>query len=270
MKFVLAFCFLLTSLAFSQEKKVNEHMIVAKGCESLTDNIQLRDCLSKVVSQTLQSQMKSSFQNTLNPGLNKFIITFKITKDKKVELLKINTNNTNTEKYIAKYLSKIKIEKPGIIDDSPVDVTFSVPLKIRKKINGPVAVHEMSRLIFQYDKSNTSNLKPTLNHCGSTSGKVETVECMQTYLIDGTYNSINTNKIKSMMNDGLNTIKIRVSYNKNNEISKIDSASGNLKLDSIFEETLVNLLKKVQFESPSNGDESFSGDLVLVLNYLKT
>ncbi|WP_127845499.1 hypothetical protein [Psychroflexus aestuariivivens] len=115
-----------------------------------------------------------------------------------------------------------------------------------------------------------TKLKPTLNHCGSSSGKVKTVECMQTYLIDGTYNSINTNKIKSMMNDGLNTIKIRISYNKNNEISKIDSASGNLKLDSIFEETIVNLLKKVQFESPSNGDESFSGDLVLVLNYLKT
>ena len=146
---------------------------------------------------------------------------------------------------------------------------FSV-WKIRNKINGPVAVHEMSRLIFQYDESNTSNLKPTLNHCGSSSEKVENVECMQTYLIDGTYNSINTNKIKSMMNDGLNRIKIRVSYNKNNEISKIDSASGNLKLDSIFEETLVDLLKKVQFESPSNGDESFSGDLVLVLNYLKT
>lgn len=269
---LLSFLLLCTTISYSQEPK--ETMLVAEGCEGLTDNLELRNCFSKVISKTLNKQVGSSFTKTLNPGESRFMVNIKVTKDQNIELVLMNTTNEKTKHLVEKYLNKIKILKPAMQKGEPVSVLFTFPLTLRHNVSGPLPVHKISRLTFLYDEGNQNHAIPTLQHCDCKDhdhsyDKNEMVKCMTSYLINGALNSVDANDINHMLKDGINTIKIKVSHNENNEITDVTSASGNIKLDDIFENTIHELLKKVRFLSPNDGEKSYKGDLLLILNYVK-
>lgn len=244
-------------------------MLVVKGCESLSDNLELKNCFSKVVANTLSKQISSSFVKTLNPGVNKFNISFEVITEKKAQLHLVNTTNRRSEKYLKHFIKKIKVKQPAIIENKPVAVTFNIPLTINNNGDGPFAFHKMSRLVFIYDKSNKSNLRPTLEHCSNSTEDDEATKCLETYLVNGAFNSIDANKIDSLLEKGLNTFKIKISHNDKNEILEINPDTGSLKLDEIFKENIKALLDKATFKSPSEENKSFKGEMVLVINYLK-
>jgi hypothetical protein len=92
---------------------------------------------------------------------------------------------------------------------------------------------------------------------------------MNTFLVNGTFNSVDSSRINHMLKDGVNTIKIKITFDQNNKITMVKSSSGNIKLDAIFENSVKDLLQKNTFYSPCNKGTKYSGAMLLTLNYLK-
>lgn len=262
--FTLLFFFSISS--YSQERE--EINVIAKGCKRIQDNLELKNCLAVQLSKSF-SYTGRKLKNELNPGVNRFKIHFKVKKDRNIEIIHLNTVNPDIIEEFENTLNKFKILEPGYVDGEAVDVPFNLPLTLNSSSKGPVAVHKMSRLVFLYDESNTSKLRPVFDQCIRGDKKEDSAECMNTYLVDGTFNSVEAKKISPMLQDGLNKINVKIVHNGKNEITDVIPASGNSKLDEIFKEKIEDLLQNVKFVSPSNKETSYSGELMLVLNYLK-
>ncbi len=131
----MLFCFSLT--LFSQEKKTYslnqlQKLPVYLGCKG--DNIQLKKCMNKSVQKHI---FRKSDVNTLARAKKpaRVFILFEISETGKVTNIRIKSSQKSLEKEFIRIMKLLPDFEPGMIDNKPVTVKYTLPFKLQGQIN---------------------------------------------------------------------------------------------------------------------------------------
>ena len=206
--------------------------------------------------------------NELKPGLNKFYLGIEIKADKKIELIYLNTPNPTLKKEFQSALNKIKIIQPGMIDGKAINVVFNLPLTMQSKVKGVSAIHKMTKIVDNNNYKGNEVIYPEIEAYRVKETKKENFKSLEKYTKNFFFNSVDVNKIESMLNPGMNFFEAKISYNTNDEITKITSLSNHKKLNAIFENHLSEVFEKSGFKSPAKDDISYAGEMTFYFFYM--
>jgi hypothetical protein len=265
----ILFClfFLFSSALYSQEP--DEKNVVAKGCERIQDNLELKKCLSRKLSNVFNRSISKKLINELNSGISKFYLGLEIRPDKSIHLVLLNSTNPIIIKEFEETLDKVKILQPGFVNGQAVTVIFNLPLKINSKNKGISANYKLSTVTDNNHFKEGETIYPNIDaYCMHKEGGKK-FECFNKYIISFFYNSVDSDKVSSMLNKGMNFFETKIQYNKNDKITKITSLSENPRLNAIFEKNIASVLSKSEFRSPHKDGQSYGGEMTLYIFYMK-
>lgn len=265
----LIITFLLFSVSlYSQEP--GEKNVIAKGCEKIQDNLKLKHCLRKQLSNTFSRTLSKRLINEMNTGTNKFFLELQVKSDKSINLISLNSPNPTIKKEFERTLSKVKIVEPGYVEGKAVDVIFNLQLTMTSETTGISANYNLSKLTDKNDYSSDLKIYPTLkSYCLNHKDKEENFKCFDNYIKNFFFNSVDLKQINSILNPGMNFFEVKILYNEIDKITEISSLSGISKLDAVFEKNISEVFKKSGFKSPSINEVSYGGEMMFYIFYMK-
>ena len=264
---IFSLFFLLSISLYAQE--YDEKNVVAKGCEKIQDNLELKYCLNKKLAYAFSKKVNKRLVNELMPGVNKFNLQIKIKANKKSELIYLNSLNPVIKKEFQNTLNSFKITQPGLKEGRPVDVLFSLPLTIQSKSNATSAMHKMSKITDVNNYKGNEVIYPEIEAYCNKENKEENFQKLEKYMMNFFFNSVDLNQIKPILNPGMNFFEVKIDYNQNDELTKITALSSHVKLNTIFEKTIAEIFKESGFKSPNKDDKSYAGQMSFYIFYMK-
>lgn len=106
-----------------------ERVPVFPGCESLTDNAQRRDCMSREIGKLINKRFNTELANDL--GLNgnqRIYVSFVINKNGQVVNTQVRAPHPRLEKEAERVVNMIPKMMPGLQNNKEVDVMFTLPI----------------------------------------------------------------------------------------------------------------------------------------------
>lgn len=259
--------FLLTASLYSQE--YDETYIIARGCRNVGGNTELMNCFSKQVSNLFNRSKNKRLISELNPGINKFNLTFEVQYDKTIKLTHLNSLNPSLKKEFERTLNKMKILEPAMQKGEAISVALHIPITIGTKTTGVYAYHKMSQITDKNDYPGNEKIFPRIViGCIYEEGKKD-FKRSSDYLLNFLFNTIDPNQIDSLLKPGMNLFEIKIDYNQNDELTKITSLSSNEKLNTIFEENIAKVFQESEFLSPRKDDVAYAGEMMFYVFYMK-
>jgi len=103
---------------------------IISGCNSKVDKKEILICLQDRFSKLLIRNLNFSIfqKQNLPKGKYQINIFFKISKSAKITDIKVDYDNGEIVNEIIRAIEKIKIKNPGIINEKPVGVKYSIPI----------------------------------------------------------------------------------------------------------------------------------------------
>lgn len=107
---------------------VYERVPVYPGCENLLNNSKRHGCLNRSVAMFINKNFNTSLSAIMPSGKYRILATFKVLKNGKVEVDKINAPNEIMEYETNRVLSLLPNIQPGTQRGEPVVVPLSIPI----------------------------------------------------------------------------------------------------------------------------------------------
>ncbi|MBE9489379.1 MAG: energy transducer TonB [Bacteroidetes bacterium] len=106
-----------------------EHVPVFPGCESLTSNIEKRNCMSLKIKAFIQRKFNTDkFDNINTKGKQKITVQFYVDETGNVSGVKAKALDKNLEKEAIRVVSKLPQMEPGKQGGKAVKVQYTIPI----------------------------------------------------------------------------------------------------------------------------------------------
>ncbi len=136
MKKLLFIVLITVKFSFAQETvpfNIIEDVPIFPGCEKL-DAIGKKDCMNIGINEIIKRNFnlkKATRGITLDKGLIKIFVSFKIDENGIVDDIKIKAPHPKIEKETARVINLIPKMRPGLHLGKPVKVAYTLPIKFR-------------------------------------------------------------------------------------------------------------------------------------------
>lgn len=119
----------------SRNFEIIENFPIYDGCEGLKSNAARKECMNQNIASHFRDHFNTVIPENSNllPGIVTILIAFKVDKNGDIEVISVGSDDDyliNEAKRIALLIPRFK---PGYFRDKPVEVPFTLPLKINLK-----------------------------------------------------------------------------------------------------------------------------------------
>jgi periplasmic protein TonB len=107
-----------------------ERVPVYPGCEHLTENFDLKNCMSNEITRFISKKIKKRvLSSNLSDGKKRIFVSFKVNTSGKVTDIQVRGPSKTSEKEAKRVIKLLpKMVAPGMVDGKPVIVPYSLPI----------------------------------------------------------------------------------------------------------------------------------------------